>query len=85
MNSPTAVRELFGTVLQPVCHFKVDVIAGVANAAAYMYNKQEYQDLSNSSVVIMLREMQREINMGLPFENKLHVDSKSSDSASRSE
>ena len=35
MNSPAAVREFFGTVLQQVCHFKVGVIAGDANAAAY--------------------------------------------------
>ena len=25
MNSPAAVREFFGTVLQQACHFKVDV------------------------------------------------------------
>ena len=40
MNSPAAVREFFATVLQHVCHFKVDVIAGDANAAAYKYNKK---------------------------------------------
>ena len=28
MNSPAAVREFFGTVLQQVCHLKFDVIAG---------------------------------------------------------
>ena len=75
MNSPGAVREFLGTVLQQVCHLKVDVIAGDANAAAYMYyKKQEYQDIFNSSVAIMLREMQREVNMGLPFKNRLHID-----------
>ena len=75
MNSPAAVREFFGTVLQQVCHFKVDVIAGDANAATYKYyKKQEYQDLYNSSVAIMLREMQREVNMGLPFANRLRID-----------
>ena len=58
-----------------MCHLKVDVIAGDANAAAYKhYKKQAYQDLHNSSVAIMLREMQREVNMGLPLENKLHID-----------
>ena len=36
MHSPTAVRELFGTVLQQVCHFKVDVIAGSANARCFV-------------------------------------------------
>ena len=35
MNSPAAVGDFFGTVLQQVCHFKVDVIAGDANAAAH--------------------------------------------------
>ena len=39
MNSPAAVRE-FGTVLQQMNHFKVDVIAGDANAAAYKYYKK---------------------------------------------
>ena len=32
------------------------------------------QDLYNSSVAIMLREMQREVNMGLPFGHKLRID-----------
>ena len=61
MNSRAAVRELFKTVLQQVSHFKVDVIAGDANAAAYKYyKKQEHHDLYNSSVAIML---------GHPFES----------------
>ena len=41
MNSPGAVREFLGTVLQHVCHLKVDVIAGDANAAAYKYYKKK--------------------------------------------
>ena len=62
MNAPAAVRQFFKTVLQQVHRFKVDVIAGDANAAAYKYyKKQEYQDLHNSSVAVMLREMQREV------------------------
>ena len=40
MNSRAAVREDFGTVLQHVCHFKTDVIAGDANASAYKYYKK---------------------------------------------
>ena len=35
---------------------------------------QEYQDLHNSSVTVMLREMQRDVNMGRPFESKLHIE-----------
>ena len=71
MNSPAAVREFCGTLLQQMCHLKVDVIAGDANVAAYKYyKKQEYQDLYKSSVAIMSREMQREVNMRLPCENK---------------
>ena len=51
------------------------VIAGDAIAAAYKYcQKQECQDLYTSSVAIMLREMQREVNMGQPFESKLRID-----------
>ena len=75
MKSPAAVRELFKTVLQQVCHLKVDVIAGDANAAASKYyKKQEHQDLRDSSFAVMLREMQREVNTGHPLERRLHID-----------
>ena len=75
MTSPAAVREFFGSVLQQVCHLKFDVIAGDANAAAYKYyKKQEYPDLYDSSVAVMLRETKREVNTGHPFENRLHID-----------
>ena len=75
MNSPLRVRQFFKTVLQQVHHFKVDVIAGDANAAAYTYfRKQQYQDLYKSSVAVMLREMQREVNTGRPFESRHHID-----------
>ena len=73
MNSPAAVREFFKTVLQQVSLQKVYVIAGDANAAAYKYyKKQEHQDLHDSSVAVMLREMQREVNTGHPKERRLH-------------
>ena len=36
--------------------------------------KQEYQYLNNSSVAVVLNEMQREVNTGHPFERKLHID-----------
>ena len=50
-------------MLQQVYHFKADVIAGDANTATYKYCKnQEYQDLYDSLVAVMLREMQREVN-----------------------
>ena len=42
MNSPAAVREIFGTVLQQVYRFKVDVIAGDANAATYKYYEKPF-------------------------------------------
>ena len=75
MKSPLRVRQFFKTVLRQVHHFKVDVIAGDANAAAYKYlRKQQYQALCNSSVAEMLREMQREVNTGRPFESRLHID-----------
>ena len=68
MSAPASVRQFFKTVLQQVHHFKVDVIAGDVNAAAYKYYKrQEYQDLHNSSIAIMPRELQREVNTGHPF------------------
>ena len=43
--------------VKKVQHYRVDVIVGDAIAAAYMYYKrQEYKDLYNSSVAVMLRE-----------------------------
>ena len=75
MKSPDAVRQFFQTVLQQVCHFKVDVIAGDVNAATNKnYKNQEYQDLYDSSIAVMLREMQREVNTGHPFGSRLHID-----------
>ena len=74
MSAPASVPKLFKTVLQQVHRFNVDVIAGDANAAAYKYYKhQEYQDLYNSSVAIMLREIQCEANEGQPIESRLHI------------
>ena len=74
-NLPAAFRDFFKTMLQQVHNFKVDVIAGDANAAAYKYyEKQECQDLHNSSVAVMLREMQREVNTGHTSERRLHMD-----------
>ena len=70
-----AIRLVYLTVLHQVHHFKVDVIAGDANAAANRYyKKQECQDLHNSSVVVMLREMKCDVNEGQPFESRLHID-----------
>ena len=47
----------------------------MTNAAAYKYyRRQEYQDLYNSSVAIMLRDMQREVKTGRPSESRLHID-----------
>ena len=75
MTAPATVRLFSKTVLQQVHHFKVDVIAGDATTAAHSYyRKQTYQDLDNSSVAVMLREMQREVNEGRPFEGRLHID-----------
>ena len=75
MKAPYRVRQFFVTKLQQVHRFKVDIIAGDANAAAYKYyKKQEYRDLYSSSVAVMLREMQREVNTGRPFERRLHID-----------
>ena len=65
----------FKKILQQSYNFKVDVIAGDANEAAYKYFKnQKYQDWYNSSVAIMLRELQREVNEGRPFEDRLCID-----------
>ena len=38
------------------------------------YKSQAWQDLYNSSVAVRLREMQREVNTGHPFESKLHIE-----------
>ena len=38
------------------------------------YERQGYQFVYNSSIAVMLREMQREVNIGRPFETRLHID-----------
>ena len=74
MKSPLRVRQ-FSKQYFNTCTIGVDVIAGDANAAAYKYfKKHKYQDLYNSSVAIMLREMQREGNEGRPLESRLDID-----------
>ena len=58
-------------VLRKVQHYRVDVIAGDATAAAYRYYKrQSCHALYNSSVAVMLREVQREVNMNHPFQEQ---------------
>ena len=75
MTASAAFQQFCKTVLQQVHHFKADVIAGDVNTAACRcYKKQVFQDLYNSSVVVMLKKMQREVNTGPPFESILHVD-----------
>ena len=84
MNAPVSVEQFIKTALQPMHHFEVDVIAGDANAAAYKYNRrQENQDLHNSSVAIVSREMRREVNTGRFFERRLHVDCSANNHSSR--
>ena len=71
MNAPGSVRKFSRKVLQLVYNFKVDVIAGDANSAAYIYfRREEHQDLYNPSVAVMLREMQREVNEGRPLKTR---------------
>ena len=75
MKAPYRVRQFLAKVFTKVQHYKVDVIARDANAEAYKYYKtQEYKDLYNSSVAVMLREMQRVVNMDRPCESRLHID-----------
>ena len=65
----------FAKVLKKVQHCRVDVIAGDATAAAYRcYKRQSCQALYNSSVAVMLREMQREVDMNRPFQSRLLCD-----------
>ena len=60
MEAPFRERQFFARVFKKVHHFNVDVIAGDANAAAYKYKRgDESQDLYNSSVAVLLQEMQR--------------------------
>ena len=75
MKAPSRNRQFFAEVFEKVQHYKVDVIAGDVNAAAHKYYKRQVcQDLYNSSVAVMLREMQRVVNTGRPFESRLHID-----------
>ena len=75
MTAPGFVRKFFKKVLQQDYNFKVDVIAGDANSAALEYlRKHEYRDLYNSSVAVILRETQREVDEGSPFEDRPCID-----------
>ena len=68
MKALYRVRQIFAKVIKKVQHHRVGVIAGDANASAYKYyKKQEYQDLYNSSVVVMLREIQRVVDLDGSF------------------
>ena len=55
VKTPCRLRQFLKTLLQKVQHYKVHVIAGDANAAT------RRQRLYNSSVAVMLREMQRKV------------------------
>ena len=70
MKASYRVRQFF-TVLQHIHHFKIDVIAKDATAPTYKYYKKQDQDLYNSSIAVMLREMQRK---GFQFEHRRHND-----------
>ena len=75
LRAPYRVRHFFAKVLKKVQHYRVDVVAGDATAAAYRYQqRQEYQYLCNFWVAVMLREMQREVNMNRPFQSRHHCD-----------
>ena len=66
MSAPGSVLKFFKTVPQ-----QVDVIAGDANGTAHKYfRNQKYQDLYNSSVAIMMREMQHEIYERRPLKTR---------------
>ena len=50
MTAPGSVRKMFKTVLTQVYNFKVDVIVGDANAAAYkFYQRQERRDVERDA------------------------------------
>ena len=75
MKTPYCVPDFIANVLQKEKQYKVDGIAGAAHAAAYKcYKKQESLDLYNSSIAVMLSEMQHEVNTGGQFEISLHLD-----------
>ena len=75
LRVPYCVRHFFAKVLKKVRHFRVDVVAGDATAAAYRYQqRKEYQYFCNFWVAVMLREMQREVNMNRPFQSRRHCD-----------
>ena len=73
MQPPYRARQCFARILKTVKHYKVDV-AGDANATAYKcYKRKESKDQYNSSIAVMLREMQREVNIDRPLESRLHI------------
>ena len=75
LEGTLSCSTFFAKVLKKVQHHRVDVVVGDATAAAYRYqNRQEYQYLCNFLVAVMLRDMQREVNMSRPFQSRLHCD-----------
>ena len=75
LRAPYRVWHFFAKILKKVRHYRVDVVAGDATAAAYRYQqRQEYQYLCNFWVAVILREMQREANMNRPFQSRRHCD-----------
>ena len=74
MSSFAAVQEIFETVFQQMCLLRIDVITTDLNDVVYKrYKKQKYEDLQNSSLVIILREMQREVNLDLPIFQEIYI------------
>ena len=74
MRAPHRIRQFVAKVLKKVQHYRVAVAVGDATAATYRYYKRQSYQALYSSVAVMLREVQREVNMNHPFQSRRHSD-----------
>ena len=71
MKSPLRVRQFFSKCATPR---SMSLLEMPMRQHTNTSKKHQYQDLYNSSVAVMLRQMQREFNTGRPFESRRHID-----------
>ena len=75
MNSPAAVRYFSKQCFNKCITSRLMSLQEMPTLQhTSTTKKQEHQDLHDSSVAVMLREMQREAKTGHPFERRLHID-----------
>ena len=73
MKSPASVREFLKKVLEQVCHFKVDDIAGDAQRRCIVVLQKSRLPRSIQFLSCCPAQRDGEVNTGHTFESKLHI------------